>query len=396
MNAMLKTKPVSRPDGSPLRVLVFGSQGVGMTPPIMAGLRGEFEVSCVPLLQMTKTLHFLLAARAVRFQREAWYRHWMHLREKTPFSFNYISKGARSYLADHQGTYDFIVQMGAMSSLGEVPKRPLFIVTDSTRALSSRNTVDTVSTFANEREKREWLALEGEFYRCATRIFVGSEFVRQSLVDDYNVPRERVIKTGFGAGTGYGAMLDKDFDGRSILYIGKGDFEKKGGHVLLAAFKIVRAAIPDVTLDIVGQDRLPETLDGVTNHGFVRDRPFLVELMRRAHVFTLPSLVDRNPITVLEAMSAGTPCVTSDYGAMPELLGDAGYAVRRDDPEALAESLIKVLKDRELAMTLGQRGRRRFEEHYNWEVIWPRMCAEMYIALGETFPGGVAPSWGPA
>jgi glycosyltransferase involved in cell wall biosynthesis len=396
MNAQLKTKPVTRPDGSPLRTLVYGSQGMGMTPPIMAGLRSEFEVLCTPRFRMTKTLHFLLAVRAFRFQREAWYRTWMHYREKTPFSFNYFAEVSRKYLAENQGTYDFIVHMGAMSSLGEVPKRPMFIVTDSTRALSSRNTVDTVSSFANEREKREWLSLEGEFYRSATRIFVGSEFVRESLVSDYNVPVERVIKTGFGAGTGYGAVIDKDFDCRSILYIGKGDFEKKGGHVLLAAYKIVRAAMPQVTLDIVGQDRLPETLEGVTNHGFVRDRALLVELMRKAHVFTLPSLVDRNPITVLEAMSAGTPCVTSDYGAMPELLGDAGYAVKRDDPQALADALIKVLKDRELAMSLGQRGRKRFEEHYNWDVIWPRMCAEMYVALGEAFPTGVAPSWGPA
>jgi glycosyltransferase involved in cell wall biosynthesis len=109
--------------------------------------------------------------------------------------------------------------------------------------------------------------------------------------------------------------------------------------------------VPDAVLHIVGQDRLPTTA-GVLNHGLVHDRQRIVSLMRSAHVFALPSLVDRNPISVLEAMAASTPCVTSDYAAIPEILGGAGIAVPCGDVDALTQALLSILGDRALAMRL--------------------------------------------
>ena len=77
----------------------------------------------------------------------------------------------------------------------------------------------------------------------------------------------------------------------------------------MQAFEHVRREIPDAQLHVVGQDRLPHA-EGVVNHGFVRDRARILGLMRAAHVFALPSLVDRNPISLLEAMAAFSraPC----------------------------------------------------------------------------------------
>ncbi len=147
------------------------------------------------------------------------------------------------------------------------------------------------------------------------------------LVSDYGVPVERVIKTGFGAVTGYGACSMSDFDGRGILYIGKGDFEKKGGHVLLAAFKIVRAAIPEATLDIVGQGSPAGDYRRRHQSWFrSRSRGCSSSFMRRAHGSRcrLSSIA----IHYGARSDVGRHALRDfDYGAMPELLGDAGYAV---------------------------------------------------------------------
>jgi glycosyltransferase involved in cell wall biosynthesis len=197
------------------------------------------------------------------------------------------------------------------------------------------------------------------------------------------MPPERVVVTGLGPGLGHSERHTKAFDGRTLLYIGKGDFEKKGGVVTLAAFAKVRGTIPDATLHLVGQPRLSQALPGVVNHGFVSDRDKLRQLVQEATAFVLPSLVDRNPLTLIEAMAASTPVIASDYGAMPEIVGDAGLIVSRGEVDELARAMLVLLRDPDLARRLGENGRRRHEQVYNWDVIWQTMRAEIESVLAE-------------
>ena len=224
------------------------------------------------------------------------------------------------------------------------------------------------------------MALEGELYRRARRIFVGSQFVRNSLITDYGIEPEKAVATGFGAGLLHSDRYSKSFDGRTLLFIGKGDFEKKGGLVLLEAFGLVRREIPDAILHVVGPPSVPE-VPGIVSHGFVADRGVLRDLLRAAHVFVLPSLVDRNPLTLIEAMAAGTPCVASDYAAMPEIIEGAGLVVPRGDVEGVARALLTLLRDGALARGLGEHGRRRFEELFNWDKVWSVMLGEIRSTL---------------
>lgn len=363
------------------RVVVYGS-GIGMFPPLMQRFKQDFDVAGVISPQMPKFWRGLFMALSIRWPKITWYRRWRYMVEKTPFAFRCATREADKALQAYEGQYDFILFMGAMYAPTLDLTKPMFIFTDSTRRLSSKNVHDEVSHFKSAGEERRWLELEGQVYRSATRIFVGSEFVRQSLINDYHVDGRRVITAGFGAGIGFGDPYEKRFDGRSILYIGKGDFEKKGGTLLLQAFELVKQEIPDAVLHVVGQEHLPE-VSGMVNHGFVRDRNRIVELMRAAHVFALPSLVDRNPISILEAMAAATPCIASDYGAMPELVGDAGMIAPCNDVQALARALVTLLRDPALSAELGEKGRQRFDTKYNWDSVWQTVRTEIWDGLKE-------------
>jgi len=361
------------------RAVVFGG-GIGGFPSMLLRFRDEFDIVATLNPQLSTAYQLACLALSVRWPREAWYRRWRHYVEKTPLSFRTLTRRSTRLLAKYEGKYDVILFMGAMYAPSIHINKPLFLFTDSCRRLSSLNPYDEISHFRNAAEEAAWLSLEGGLYRRARRIFTGSEFVRQCITEHYGVAPGNVVAAGFGAGLGFGEPYEKTFDGRTILYIGKGDFEKKGGTLLLQAFERVRREIPDATLHVVGQDRLP-TLPGLVNHGFVRDRQRLVELMRSAHVFTLPSLVDRFGITLVEAMATSTPCVSSDYGAMPEVVGDAGLVTPCNDVDALANALLTILRDETLARRLGMIGRRRFEQKYNWDSIWNVIQAEMRSAL---------------
>ncbi|MEO6712644.1 MAG: glycosyltransferase family 4 protein [Mycobacteriales bacterium] len=360
------------------RAVVFGG-GIGMFPPLMERFREEFDIVAAPVVRLPALYLLWYRLISIRWPRNAWYRTWRYHVEKTPAVFRRLTRLSARALAPLEGQYDVILFLGAMFSPG-VKGKTIFVFTDSCRWHSSRNIHDEVSHFHSARDEVEWLDLEGEVYRSAARVFSGSEFVSKALVEHYGVEPAKAVVSGFGAGLGFGQPYEKSFDGKTILYIGKGDFEKKGGTLLMQAFETVRKTLPEAELHVVGQENL-RGAPGVVDHGFVRDRKQLVELMRSAHVFALPSLVDRNPISVLEAMATSTPCITSDYGAMPELVEDAGLVTACNDVDGLSRALLTLLRDPQLARAMGNRGRLRFEQTYNWDSIWKVIETEMRAAL---------------
>lgn len=88
----------------------------------------------------------------------------------------------------------------------------------------------------------------------------------------------------------------------------------------------------------------------------------LLLLMNGASVFAAPSLYEGFGLSVLEAMACGTPVVCSHAASLPEAAGDAALLVDARDPEALAGALDRVIRDRELAASLRERGLARAAE----------------------------------
>lgn len=83
-------------------------------------------------------------------------------------------------------------------------------------------------------------------------------------------------------------------------------------------------------------------------------------------VFVSASTTEGLPLAVLEAMSQGVPVVATAVGAVPEAVvdGETGFLVRPGDLEGLAQRLVEVLADPDLARRLGEAGRRRFDARY--------------------------------
>jgi glycosyltransferase involved in cell wall biosynthesis len=156
---------------------------------------------------------------------------------------------------------------------------------------------------------------------------------------------------------------------RYVLYLAGHDLRKNVA-ALVQAFSIVAQVDDDVTLVIGG--RLPEREDQV----LYDPRPLVEELdlredvqfigwvdeahspalYRGAACAVFPSRYEGFGLPVLEALACGTPLVTSDVSSLPELLGDAGFAVDPDDVDALAGAILACLVDEPLAAELRRRG----------------------------------------
>ncbi len=89
---------------------------------------------------------------------------------------------------------------------------------------------------------------------------------------------------------------------------------------------------------------------------------------RELDVFTLPSLSEGFPLTILEALSCEVPCIATDVGGIPEIL-DEEFLVRRWDPEGLAKKICWLLDDPERRRRIGLEGRELVESKFSLEEM---------------------------
>ncbi|TIO29712.1 glycosyltransferase family 4 protein [Mesorhizobium sp.] len=195
-----------------------------------------------------------------------------------------------------------------------------------------------------------------------------------------------------------------------VLFVGRVSPEK-GIHTLIEAWQSVIAACPEARLEIVGPSAtLPReflidlsTDRDVRNlarfyHGgsahlgsydaalramiapaiaptvsFAGTQPYkkLVERYAEASLVVNPSLSESFGMSLIEALSNGTPVVATRVGGMTEIMEatGGGVLVEKNDPNALAAQIIGLLGDPARAAKLGRQGAERVADLYAWEKI---------------------------
>jgi glycosyltransferase involved in cell wall biosynthesis len=150
----------------------------------------------------------------------------------------------------------------------------------------------------------------------------------------------------------------------TVLYLGRLSAEKNVEALLEAAGKLV--ARTPLRLRIVGDGPRRAALAAraaalripVDFHAFV-DHARVPGLLAAADAFVLPSFTEGHPKALLEAMSAGIPCVASDIPGTRAVVTEGETALLFDphDAHALADRLEQVLGDADLARALGANAR---------------------------------------
>jgi len=107
--------------------------------------------------------------------------------------------------------------------------------------------------------------------------------------------------------------------------------------------------------------------------------------MNGAEVFVFPSLYEGFGLPVLEAMSCGTPVISSNCSSIPEIVEDAGLLIDPSDPQALAEQIIYLLRNPEERERLSERGLKQ-AALFSWRET-ARKTLDVYRSIGQlSFP----------
>jgi glycosyltransferase involved in cell wall biosynthesis len=321
-----------------------------------------------------------LATAAMTFtpQRSRW-RHRYHL---APRAYRALTETLVERLERFDAQYDLVFQVHSWA--GGQP-RPYVLYVDQTRTMAERGWPEWFPMSRSARTAGR--TLEHSMYTGAEHIFVMGTPARESLISDYGIEPGRITLTGGGVNfTTLPQARAEPGPESLILFIGR-EFERKGGKVLLEAFRAVRERVPAASLHVVGTERRIAQ-PGVVCHGRLAGRDRVADLYRRARVLCAPSLYEPWGLVFMEAMAYGTPCVGTTVQSIPEILagGRAGVLVPPGDATALAEALLRVLRDDDFAHQLSIAGREHVERYFTWDRVVERMAPALRSACQQTEP----------
>ncbi|GBD00049.1 Alpha-D-kanosaminyltransferase [bacterium HR17] len=149
-----------------------------------------------------------------------------------------------------------------------------------------------------------------------------------------------------------------------VLFVGRLEKEK-GVHILLEAMKTVLQRVPSARLLIAGDGSYRRELEAqVECLGLTESALFfgwlgpeeLQQLYRKARVLVLPSILEEGlGMVLVEAGLMGRPVIGSDLGGIRDIIqhGYNGFLVPPGDAKALAETILEILQDAELACRMG-------------------------------------------
>jgi glycosyltransferase involved in cell wall biosynthesis len=209
-----------------------------------------------------------------------------------------------------------------------------------------------------------------------------SAWTKASLTAEYGVEANAVAVIHPGATVSNFAPKDRTSDGKlKLLFVG-GDFERKGGDVLLEVFE--RSLRDTCELHIATAADVPQS-DGVFVYRGLRPHSAeLVRLYAECDVFVLPTRGDCLAVVLGEAMAASMPIVTTNVGAHAEAVehGESGFVIDPEDAVALRDSLLALVEDRALVSRMGRRAREIGEERFDM-AKGATQIADMLLRLAQ-------------
>jgi len=164
-----------------------------------------------------------------------------------------------------------------------------------------------------------------------------------------------------------------------VFFVGRLVYEK-GVQTVIEAMTLILNKIPNVTFVVAGSGPHMNQLKSLVDVFHLEDKvkftghidtDMLSAFYKSADLTVVPSLYEPFGMVVLESMAMGTPTIVADTGGLSEIVvhEETGLKFEPGNPESLADAMLRILTDKELAERLTSDARAYLGDRYNWDKI---------------------------
>lgn len=227
---------------------------------------------------------------------------------------------------------------------------------------------------------RRWyrfVKMQARTSRRMTRMLAVSDAARTSHEAHYGTDPDRV-RIAFNGIDHAVFHPDPEIEREPGLLVttASADAAIKGLDVLIDALARVAAARPEARLHIIGRLRDGPAKAAIAAKGLTDrvttsadlSRGEIADLYRRANIVVCPARFEGFGFPAAEAMACGAAVASSDGGALPEVVGDAGLVSPAGNGEALGQNIARLLDQPDLVAELGRKGAERARREFNWSA----------------------------
>ena len=298
-------------------------------------------------------------------------------------NFNMIAKA--NEIICKEGNFDVIhahdwLVAYAAKTLRNSYNTPLVATIHATEAGRNSGIHDETQRYIND---TEWMLT----YE-ANEVIVNSNYMKNELQRLFGLPFEKINVVPNGVNLSLFNGIEKDYDFRRryamdnekiILYMGRLVYEKGIQHLISAMPKISNG-YHDVKLVVGGKGGMLEELKaqaralGIENKvyfaGYFKGKD-VQKIYKAADISVFPSTYEPFGIVALEAMLAENPVVVSDVGGLNEIVQhrENGMKSYAGNPNSIADSVLELLYDHQLAANVVKKAKNKVRNEYNWNKI---------------------------
>ncbi|MCA9978355.1 MAG: glycosyltransferase family 4 protein, partial [Anaerolineales bacterium] len=259
----------------------------------------------------------------------------------------------------------FHTQVTAVLAVNWIKKIPSIISLDATP-----RQYDELGEFYAHDPGPAWLEnwkwqLNRNAFQAARHIVTWSEWAKKGLVREYEVPAEKITVIPPGVNMQDWRRLQPRVTLTKapvkLLFVG-GNLERKGGFILLEAFRSLKTMLAneqpglEIELHLATKDQVKEEPGLFVYNNMQPNSAPLKKLYHDCDIFCLPTYGDCLPMVLSEAAAAGLPTISTNVAAIPEVTvdGKTGFIIPPGDVHALVQALKKLVVDAKFRQQQGE------------------------------------------